>query len=243
MIENAFRWLSALFAVLILAGCTAQEEIPPTPAPEVLTLNITPAAWPVVPAVNACAASLSGFQVEIEERFASQADRELLIRLGEPPNASGFLAQIAADELAVALHPEHTNASLTTEDIQAIFSGQVTSWAEYGLDEEPVEIWVPLAVDETRLVFDNEIMQSLPVVSDAGLAPAPEIMQQIISTDPNAIGYLPNAWKAPGIHTILLGIRLPVLVVSKEPPQGPAADLIACLQGEVGQQALAEIYP
>jgi hypothetical protein len=104
-------------------------------------------------------------------------------------------------------------------------------------------VWVPLAVDETRRAFEDQMMQGLPLVSNASLAPGPEAMRQIIGANPNAIGYLPSAWQPSGLHTILPGIQMPVLAASPGTPDGSTADLVACLQGEIGQGKLSEVYP
>lgn len=232
-----------LTAVLLLAGCAPAEVVSPTPNPSILVVNLTPAARLAAPALIACSAALPDVQVEIEERYVSQADGDLLIRLGVPESLPGFLAQIAVDELAVILHPENPAASLTTAEIRSLFSGQVTDWEDYHGEAGRVEVWVPLSADETRLAFDHHLMQGVAVVSDAGLAPDTEIMRQVISANPSAIGYLPVSWETPDLHTILLGIQLPVLVAAEQEPQGPAAELVACLQGEIGQQALNAVYP
>lgn len=232
-----------LLLILLVAGCAPEQEIEPTAVPSTVLIHITPAARPAHAAVRACAASLPGFLFETEERFASEASSDLVIRLGVPEIHPGFLAQIASDELAVVLHPENPSASLTTAEIQALFSGQVTNWAEYNGSDAPVQVWVPLPVDETRMAFDSQILQGLPVVSDARLAPDPQSMQQALSADPDAIGYLPVSWQPSDLHSILLGIRLPLLVSASQVPEGPAAELTACLQGEIGQQALQQSYP
>jgi len=232
-----------LAAALLLVGCTPTDVAPPTPTPSIVVVHLTPAARTVATALNACDTALPEVQVQIEERFASQADADILIRLGVPESPPDFLAQIAVDELAVVLHPENPAASLTTAEIRSLFSGQVTDWEDYNGTAGRVEVWVPLSVDETRLAFDHHLMQGVSIVSDAGLAPDPEIMQQIITANPSAIGYLPVSWQAPDLQTILLGIQLPVLVAAEQAPQGQAAELVACLQGEIGQQALNAVYP
>jgi len=232
-----------LTAALLLIGCTPTEVTSPTPTPSIVVVHLTPAARPAAPALNACDAALPGIRVQIEERFASQAEGDLLIRLGVPEFAPGFLAQIAEDELSVVLHPENPAASLTTAEIRSLFSGQVTDWEDYNGTADRVEVWVPLSVDETRLAFDHQLMQGVSIVADAGLAPDPEIMQQVIIANPSAIGILPVSWQDADLHSILLGIELPVLVAAERAPQGPDAELVACLQGEIGQQALNAVYP
>jgi len=237
------RWWVLILLAFAVAGCAPAQEISPTTTPSVVQIDITPAAWSVHPAVAACDAALPDILVEVEERFATQTKGDLLIRLGAPGDSPNFLAQIASDDLVVILHPENKAASLTPTEIQEIFTGQVTNWSDYNGSDAPVRVWVPLSADETRVEFDSQILQGLPVVSDARLAPDPQAMQQAISADPNAIGFLPNSWQPTGFQSILLGLRMPVLVAASQIPEGPAAELVACLQGETGQQALKEFYP
>jgi len=237
------RWWVLPLLILAATGCAPTQEISPTSAPSVIRIDITPAAWPVHPAVTACDAALPNIQVEIEERFATQTEGDLLIRLGVLEDSADFLAQIATDDLVIILHSDNNAASLTPDEIRDLFSGQATTWSEYNGSDARVQVWVPLSADETRIEFDTQILQSLPVVSDARLAPYPLAIQQAVSADPNAIGFLPKSWQPSGFQSILLGLRLPVLVAANQAPAGPAAELLACLQGEIGQQALKEIYP
>lgn len=237
------RWWVLILLTLAVAGCTPTLEVSPTIVPSIVQIDITPAAWPVHLAVAACDSALPNIQVEIEERFATQAKGDLLVRLGVLEDSADFLVQIATDDLVVILHPENDTASLTPDEIRDLFTGQTTTWSEYNGSDAPVQVWVPLSADETRIEFDAQILQGLPVVSDAKLAPDPRAMQQAVSADPNAIGFLPNSWQPSGFQSILLGLQLPVLVAASQAPEGPAAELVACLQGETGQQALKEIYP
>ena len=68
-----------ILTVVLLVGCTPTAVISPTPTPSTVVVHFTPAARPVSPALNACDVALPGVRVETEERFASQADGDLLI--------------------------------------------------------------------------------------------------------------------------------------------------------------------
>lgn len=247
-----------LLVLLLLSACSSTAQETPTPAPTTVTIqvDVTPAAHPAAAALNACAEAFPNIDVQIRERYASQSDAGLLIRLGAPEGSpepeAGFLAQIATEELRVVLNPDNPASSLTNADIFALFSGQITDWGQLVQAtpsdqqddaETPVDVWVPLTADESRLAFESQIMAGLPVVSDAGLAPDPTAMLEAISADPYAIGYLPSAWEAGDLQTIQLGIRLPVLVQADAAPTGPTADLVACMQGAIGQLALLSLYP
>ena len=236
-------WGIVLYA-LLLAGC-AQEVVPePTAAPTTLAVSITPDARPITPLVSACAAEIPGLAVQITESFSEYAQGDLHIRLGVPEGFSGFSAQIAEDEITVVLHPENPVFSLTNQEIQALFSGQISNWSQLDGDDLPVSVWVPLAGSEDRVAFEETIMQGIPTSSGALLAPDPAAMLQAILSDSAAIGYLPRSWQASDeMIAIFLGISLPVLVTAPEPPQGAAAQLLACMQGEFGQAARPSVYP
>ena len=250
MKPNILRCGGLFVLLLILAACTAApQETPTAPSANLPTIHvdITPAAQPATAALDACMEVLTGFDLEVRERYASQSDGDLLIRLGNPEGSpqpeAGFLAQIATEDIRVVLHPDNLISSLTRPELFSLFSGKVTDWNQLGGKAAPVYVWVPLAADETRQAFEAEIMESLPVVSDARLAPDPAAMIEAVSADPNTIGYLPAAWEIGDLQSTLLGIRMPVLVQADASPTGPAADLVACMQGAIGQLALLSIYP
>ena len=228
--------------LLLLAGCQAAE---PQAEPEIETLlvQITPAARPVIPAVQACGALITGVDLQIVERFASQSAPGLVIRLGEPPDGTEALAQIATEQISIILHPENSAASLTPDQIRDLFTGKTASWADIGGADIPVSVWVLYPADEVQQAFERQLLSGIPLVSSANLAPDPEALRGAVAANPAAIGLLPSAWNREGLQTILIGLRLPVLISSSLPFEGPSAELAACLQGETGQTVLNAIYP
>jgi phosphate transport system substrate-binding protein len=238
-----FRALMVSLTALLLlmtAGC-GEEPQTATPTPRVVHVAITPAARHTGLAVSTCAATISGVDFEISEAYASQTDADLLIRLGEPQSAA-FAAQIATEELLIVLHPDSPADSLTLEQVQDLFGGQIRSWAELGGADVEVQIWSLLPADETRTTFDQDVMQNSQIATTARLAPSPELMAATIASTPEAIGFLPGSWSTTDLTGILPGVSLPVLVVADTEPQGPARELVACLQGETGQELLAAFF-
>lgn len=237
--------LWAVLAILILTACSSGADASPTPTPFTLTVDVTPSAQPVVPALNQCAAEIDGLSLMIEQRYPEFFSGDLLIRLGEPATLSSFAAQIGQEELVVALNPANPVGSLTQAEIQALFSGQVSGWAALGGADVGVNVWVPLSGDETRTAFDEQIMEGLPLVSTAKLAPEADAMQQAITADPYAIGLLARATLAENtsLRVILPGVRFPILILAETEPQGLTAELVTCLQTGAGQESLSEIYP
>lgn len=240
------RLTSALWILsgimLLVAAC---QSPPPEAALEIDTLvvQVTPAARPVIPAVKACSAFLPNVDLRVVERFASQAEPGILIRLGEPKDDTSQLVRIASEEIGVILHPDSPAASLTVDQIRDLFTGQTASWADLGGADAAVTVWGLFAGDEAQQAFEGEILAGAPLASSAGLAPDPGALRGAVAADPVAIGLLPSAWVQDGVKFILVGVRLPVLFASDQLLEGPAADLAACLQGETGQTILNTIYP
>lgn len=213
-----------------------------TSEPEPLVLSLTPDVAPLRLAVTTCAAQSPDALIRIEESYIGQMDADLVIRLGEPDPLTPFAAQIAREELLLVVHPGNISASLTLNQVADVFSGRMRHWSEIGGEDREIRVWVLLDVDEGRQVFEREVLHSGLVTLNAFLAPHPSAMLEAVSGDPDAIGYLPKAWSTSEVATISLGIEMPVLVVADEEPQGAARELVACLQGDLGQSILAPYY-
>ncbi len=236
--------LLSLTILLLLAAC--QPAAVPDAAPEMvdtLLVQVSPAARPVIPAVQACAALLPDVDIQIVERFASQAEPGLLIRLGEPEDEGFSLAQIAREEIGVILNPNNPAASLTVDQVRDLLTGKTTSWADLGGADQAVKVWELYPGDEARQAIERQLLNGVPLASSASLAPDPEALLDTVAADPAAIGVLPSAWVQDGVKFILVGIRLPVLIASDQPLEGHPADLAACLQGKTGQTILDAVYP
>ena len=233
-----------LTVLLLLAGCQpAVPDAAPLETVETLLVQVTPSARPVIPAVQACAALFLDMDVQIQERFAGEAELGLLIRLGEPEEQGTTLAQIASEEIGVILHPDNPAASLTVDQIKDLLTGKSTSWADLGGSDEAVKVWGLYPGDEARQAIERQILNGVPLASSASLAPDPQALQDAVLSDPAAIGFIPAAWAKDEVHFILTGVRLPVLAASDQPLGGAAAELTACLQGETGQTILDAVYP
>jgi phosphate transport system substrate-binding protein len=192
-----------------------------------------------------CATQIGGLEIVLEERFPEFFDADLRIQIGEPQQAAAFAAQIAQEELTVIVNPQNPISSLTTDEIQRLFSGQIVNWSQLDGDDAPVAVWVPLDGDNTRSLFEEMVLDGFQIASSANLAPDPAAMQQAVGGNPYAIGYITHAnlTSSDDLHPILLGVRLPVLVLAESTPQDAVSQLAACLQSGPGQEMLAEIYP
>ncbi len=223
---------------LLLAACS--------PAPvqaQLLQIGLSPAARPLQAAIGACLPADQDLSANLQVLYPNQvdlADWDLYFQLGEPETQPGFAAQVAWEQLALALPSDHV-VHLSAAQAAQLFRGQIGNWSELGAAAAEISLYLPPAGDEARQAFEGAILQG-QVAGDALIAAAPAEMVAAVAADPGGVGLLPQAWAGPGVTLVGLDLRLPVLAVADGPPQGAAQALLACLQGPQGQAVLMELY-
>jgi hypothetical protein len=218
----------------MLAACSAPSE------PRPLSIALTPAAQPSSTAIAVCVPRDAA--VSLDVRYAPDVSQyDLVFQLGEPADLPDFIAPIAYDEIVVVLH--HSN-DLDLDRLQtaAIFTGMVRDWAELGGNAGAIELWVGPESDEARHAFQQETLIGAPILGSAHLVTDLASILQAVAADPAAAGILPAAWTDESVELNELGIELPLLALAGDEPSGAARELLACLQSELGQAALSELY-
>ena len=238
-------------SALLLVSCAQPvlQELPPPP--EIVTLSITPALRPLQAAIQACADILPDLAVSVQETspgYRVSQEFDLFIHLGEPQDMPPFAAPLADEQVLVVVNPSNPVETLEGEQLRGIFSGAITRWSDVGGPFRPVQVWVPLESDETRLAFEKEVLAGSNLSTHAMLAPDPAAMLEAVSGDPNAIGYLPRAWLQDSVHPVevdaLLSARLqaPVLALAARSPRGASERLLYCLQQGEGTAEVLRLY-
>lgn len=97
---------------------------------------------------------------------------------------------IARDALAVVVNPANSVAGLSTEQIRAIFSGQIRSWDQVGGPSQPITIVSREAGSGTFGAFDELVMKGKPISTQAMRQGSNGAIRQIVAEDPNAVGYI-----------------------------------------------------
>lgn len=97
---------------------------------------------------------------------------------------------IARDALALIVHPSNPLADLTHEQIQAIFAGQIRSWAELGGPPRPIVLVSREAGSGTFGAFEELVMKDVPITNSSLRQGSNGAIRQIVAADPNAIGYI-----------------------------------------------------
>jgi hypothetical protein len=206
-------WLFLTFGLLLISSCTTGT---PLATPEVVTIYSTAAAEPWLPAVYACAGTLS-----VLNRVDDPAAAQIVLRVGEPAFLPSFAYQIDTEEILVVTHRQSPVQNLNLEGTRALFSG---------LGDPSTQVWVYASDTDVQEAFDQLVMEGRIVSPDARLASHPQQMSDALVNEANMVGILPRHWKAGDSREVFSAGTVPVLALTNTEPQGIVKDLIACLQ-------------
>lgn len=236
MLQNKYLLLIFAFA----AACTPFQSQTPLPVKQVIDIAITPALRPITNAVQMCALQQEEVSLNIIEtpaNFLLDSGAGLYLRLGEPETQAAFAAPLAWEQVVVIVHPSNASQQIDVERIKSFYT-DISSIK----DVPEVTVLVPLKGDETRTLFDREILSNAIITPFAQLAPDPHYILELVSSDSSAVGYIPKAWLNESVHAIELDLYLPILVLSEDEPNAQEIKLVSCLQGEVGQAFILGLY-
>lgn len=237
---------------LLMAGCQAATPLPdPTEFPQAVVVQYTPGVRILTPVLDACATEDPDLALFLEETPKPVLDLDsppdgplrLGLALGEPPEQS-YAAALSDVPIAVITHPSNPVQRLSADELEGIFTGQIQNWAELGGSDQTVTPWALTPADESRQLFEIEILGEGKISGQTRLAADPAWMLAGVSADRGAVGYIPVAWldesvKAVEVEPALMkALRLPLLALAGSEPQGAARRLLICLQTGSGQQLL-----
>jgi hypothetical protein len=189
-----------------------------------LRVYATSAASPWLQTAYDCAPMGSAIELTTPD------EADLVLRLTEPRSLNSPAFQVGVDDLLVVTHPEAAVGPLSAAQVQAIFTGQINNWIEVGGADREVRVWTFSPTVDIQAFFDRVILQDRPVTSTARLAVSAQDMSDSVGSIPGSVGLLPRRWKAGNTREALMVSTVPVLGLTRQPPQGALADLVSCLQ-------------
>ncbi len=132
----------------------------------------------------------SGSGAGIEGVLAGTCDLGLSSRaLSEDEKGQGAVENIIAkDGVAIVITPENTVADLTTEQIAAIYTGEITNWSEVGGPDAEIAVLGRDSASGTRSAFEEilGIVDSCVYLNE--YSSTGDVIGNVAS-NPNAIGY------------------------------------------------------
>jgi phosphate transport system substrate-binding protein len=101
-----------------------------------------------------------------------------------------YAVTIAKDAIAVIVHPSSPIDNLPLDKIREVFSGKITNWKELGGPNHPIDIVTREEGSGTRESFQKFVMGKEDISLGALVQDSNGAVRQVISSDPNAIGYI-----------------------------------------------------
>jgi phosphate transport system substrate-binding protein len=98
--------------------------------------------------------------------------------------------EIARDGLALIVNPKNAVGSLTLAQARDIYAGVVTQWSTLGGADARIHVVAREDGSGTRSAFESMVMAKVPIDSRAIIQDSNGAVRQVISSDPNAIGFL-----------------------------------------------------
>ncbi|MDA3936234.1 MAG: phosphate ABC transporter substrate-binding protein [Actinomycetota bacterium] len=96
----------------------------------------------------------------------------------------------AVDGVAAVVHPDNPVTEVTAEQMQAIFAGEITDWAEVGGNAGEIHVFTRDESSGTREVFWEKALAEGDIVVEANVVASNGAMKTAVSEDAQAIGFM-----------------------------------------------------
>ena len=162
---------------------------------------------------------------------------------------------VGKDGIALVGHPSNTVSDLSLEQVKAIYQGEITSWKEVGGADLKIVLIGRDSSSGTREFFTEFVLEKEDAAKDMQELNSNGAVAQAVSITPGAIGYVSLEYVddslkafsiggvAPTVENVISGvyeINRPLLMVTNGEPEGLAADYLAFILSEEGQQILKD---
>ena len=162
---------------------------------------------------------------------------------------------VGKDGIALVGHPSNTVSDLSLEQVKAIYQGTITNWNEVGGADSEIVLIGRDSSSGTREFFTEFVLNKEDAAKEMQELNSNGAVAQAVSITPGAIGYVSLEYVddslkafsiggvAPTVDNVISGIyeiNRPLLMITNGEPEGLAADYLAFILSEEGQQILKD---
>ncbi|MCL2874003.1 MAG: phosphate ABC transporter substrate-binding protein [Defluviitaleaceae bacterium] len=167
-----------------------------------------------------------------------------------------WVVEIARDGLAIVVNPQNPIHELSFEQLQHVFTGEITNWGEVGGNDARIHLIAREEGSGTRGAFEELVMADGQFITPRAIVQSSNgSVRQLVSSDPNSIGFLSlglvddtvRALDLDGVaataENVISGtynLFRPFLYISREAPEGATAKFIDFILSPYGKAILAE---
>jgi phosphate transport system substrate-binding protein len=162
---------------------------------------------------------------------------------------------LAQDGIAIVTHPSQSVSGLTTDQVKAILSGEITSWSQVGGADKEIHVNAREEGSGTRDAFEELVMGDALITEEAIQLPSNAALRTAVSNEPDAIGFLSMGYVTSDVKALSINgiaatvdnakngsypVVRPLLLLTLGEPEGIVKDFIDyCLSSE-GQDVVEE---
>jgi hypothetical protein len=237
-------------AALALGGCQPDISTATLASPEVWRVQVSPALRWLDADFHACTETLPGVTLLYSEKPAGSLDpaqADFTISL-EQANGAGYTAILGQSELALIVNPSNPLSQLSLADLQTIFNGKVTAWAELAKSSclqcsdssmKAIQPYVYAPGDEVGQVIQNLVPGVAARQANALLAPDPQAVRQAVAGDLQAVGLIPAFWLDRTVKVVTIsdppanGLNFPILFSAAAEPAGAKLSWLLCVEKQI----------
>jgi phosphate transport system substrate-binding protein len=152
-----------------------------------------------------------GSMVGIQAVHDGTVDIGMASRELKPEEAEGIEQhQVAVDVIAVVVHISNPVEDLTSEQLRAIYLGEIVNWSEVGGEDQPIIAVVRGKNSGTRGAFDEIVLEKQePAAPEIRTALTAGDMAVAVMENPGAIGYVGFGNLEPNLKMVSIGGALP----------------------------------
>lgn len=96
----------------------------------------------------------------------------------------------AIDGVAPIVNPQNPVSGLSSDEIRAIFAGQITNWKEVGGNEAGINVYGREEASGTHAVFWGRLLNKGEIIPTANIVHSNGAMKVAVARDANGIGYM-----------------------------------------------------
>ncbi|MGQ9801216.1 MAG: phosphate ABC transporter substrate-binding protein [Candidatus Saccharicenans sp.] len=159
----------------------------------------------------------------------------------KPDEMDLFEIEVAHDGLAIIVHPDNPLDNLTIDQVKSIFVGEIGTWETLNGQKKPITVVVREEGSGTRGAFQEMVMGKSRITKKAIVQDSNGTVREIVSRDPNAIGFISLGLVNDRVKALALNgvapseeailnkdykLVRPFLFLTKEAPTGLAKEFI-----------------
>lgn len=104
---------------------------------------------------------------------------------------------VAVDSISVVVHPDNPIDTISLDDLERIYSGSITNWAQIGGPNAPITVFTGESNSGATAVFSERVFErsGRSISPNAIERASSEEMATAVRSDPNAIGFVASAFE------------------------------------------------